>query len=781
MRTMHWVVFGAAWSAACLSGCGGGGDAAAPPLDVAATTPTGRALPPTPAGPSTSKAAGQGPATAVPTSNAPVNAAAAPATGDPGLLLLLLPDGQDMGDPRIAAWLDAASEVGVRLLPVTDTQFAELGTRARAFAGLVLPDSLHTRASDSLIEAITRYTAAGGHTMLTFDFGALLPSGFFPVTGGSRLSGLAGVQYVLYDTLLDQTTGFGPIQGLRSSLRQLQVPPGKSLPTAVASTSPTGTLSTGTTALKAAEPPVASALYLPVSPNDPGGAHGFDPQQYLELRYAASRHAEPVAAPPRQVLVDQGRAFSSTLVRDVTPLALSRALVQRDNHTDPSESYSGYLVGPLKYPSYVTQGTFGGSANPGQTQLVASAQFGLVAGINPVGAGQVLFVNLPLTYLKGRTDALPMHGFLHYFSHQMMQMAHLSTMPNGVAGLTLDWHLDAKEAQAPTRRLVQKNVFNDPGALFSIEMTAGPDLLHPGDGLGWNLPSNQVAKGFLRDFNRWGHAVGSHGGWIHNHYGSLASDTNQFTFTGGACDNRPQGIDNYEQCLTLNRTAVDRTLGIATRSYSAPEGNNPLWAMRWLEQRGVVVAYFGGHTGLGVTRQYRDGRLLNPGVWVSPVTPQGLYATFEEFQDHQVPKAEVSQWYRDLMDFNVAQNTSRMVYAHPTGADAWFDVLSGMLSYAKSRRDAGQLAWYTMPRLADFMSARAQVTWSEQTDATNGATRFNAAHPLSLNEFTWRLPRSRYPQPPVVVSGNAAVDASQASHWLLRAGPGTQLSFVVQP
>ena len=46
-------------------------------------------------------------------------------------------------------------------------------------------------------------------------------------------------------------------------------------------------------------------------------------------------------------------------------------------------------------------------------------------GSGPLAAGaqgQVLFVNLPLTYLKGRTDALPMHGFLHYFSHQLLRL-----------------------------------------------------------------------------------------------------------------------------------------------------------------------------------------------------------------------------------------------------------------------------------------------------------------------------------------------------------------------
>lgn len=38
---------------------------------------------------------------------------------DPGLLLLLIPDGLAVSDPGVGAWIDAASEIGVRLQPVT--------------------------------------------------------------------------------------------------------------------------------------------------------------------------------------------------------------------------------------------------------------------------------------------------------------------------------------------------------------------------------------------------------------------------------------------------------------------------------------------------------------------------------------------------------------------------------------------------------------------------------------------------------------------------------------
>ena len=707
---------------------------------------------------------------------------------DSGLLLLLLPDGQNPADPRVRAWVDAAMEEGVRVQPVTDSDFLQLGDAARGYAGLILPDGLHVQATDEVIAAVQHYTEGGGKTMLVFDFGALTLLGDVPVypVPRSRLSPLAGVDYVLYDQLRDRTTGLGPVTGLRSTLRSLLVPPGKSMAYAglSAGTTTLAAAATGTSGsdslVSAAGISPSNAMYLPVSTSDPGGARGFDVQQYSQQRYfsAASSGQTPLSA--RQVSVDLGKAQSGSPVTRVTQATLTGTTstsgdvgVLATTDPDPVEAWSGYLLGPLIYPSYVTQGDFG--QLPGQRVLATSPQFGLVAGINPVGAGQVMFVNLPLTYLKGRTDALMMHGFLHLFTRELLDMPHLSPMPNGVAGMTFDWHLDAKEAQAPTNKLVKLNVFNDPKALFSIEMTAGPDAIVPKDGLGWNLPGNKTAQQFLQTFAKNGHAVGSHGGWIHDWYGARVSETNRLDSSGGACINSVVRLDNYEQCLQLNRQSVDGVLGRASSSYSAPEGNNPLWAMDWLEQRGVVAAYFGGHTGLGATRQYREGQLLNPSIWVFPVTPFGLYATFEEFQDYKVPQTDVKTWYRALVDFSIAQNTSRMVYAHPAGAALWSTVLLDFLNYAKAQ--SPRLSWYTSVRLAQFMSRRLEVSWSQSRDEATGQTVFTVSHPSSLAEMTWRLPRSRYPQAPQLRSGTAEIDGSDSRYWQVRAKGGTQLVF----
>ena len=132
---------------------------------------------------------------------------------------------------------------------------------------------------------------------------------------------------------------------------------------------------------------------------------------------------------------------------------------------------------------------------------------------------------------------------------------------------------------------------------------------------------------------------------------------------------------------------MDQTLEPLLREYSPPVGNNPLWAMDWLEQQGVVAAYFTGHTGMGSTRQCREGQLRNPSMWMFPVTPFRRYATLDEFQTARTPKQAAQHWYLASVDFAIAHNTTRMIYTHPNGVNVWPDVLQDLLVYAKAKGD----------------------------------------------------------------------------------------------
>ena len=696
-------------------------------------------------------------------------------------MALLLPDGLAITDVRVSAWTDAAQERGYQLDILRNTAFQQAGSGINAqYSGIIVPDQTQISMSDALVTSIQNYVTQGGNLMLVYDAGALTDTGFYAIPK-SRFSTLVGVDYVLYDALRDQTVGLGPVIGAVSLMRAIQVPPGKSM----LYTPPAGTVVAANTlslqpqairvANNNAAVPTASAAkstaeFLPASPSNPGGLNGYDhslnfkpplsapsttpgsprrngkrlnPEgEHLKHPKAIERERAPNVTPPNLGAASRGSLRLSGPGSPLRPAIKTIAAATAGSASDPIHSVSGYYYGPLTYPSFVTQGPAQGAV------LFSSPQHGLVASSRAVGSGSVLFVNLPLTYLKLSEDAMPMHGFLHLFARGQLKQPRLTDVPNGTGGLVLNWHLDSNDALASMQTLKDMGVWNNKP--FSIHMTAGPDTIVFGDKLGFDLPNNPVAQNFLRDFDAQGHQVGNHGGWIHDYYGTNASETNQAEF------------QNY---LVLNANAVKAVINHPSTEYSAPQGNNPLWALTWLEQTGVGSYYSLSHTGTAATRTYRQGQVRNPSLWAMPVTPLGVAAVFEEFEEMGIPPATLDQWYSQLIDFAVSGQTNRLIYAHPPGAVDYPTVVNNLMAYARQKQTQGLFRWYTMTQLANFMNKRAQTTWSSAMSAT-GKMRVTASHPTSLNTLAWAYPKAFYARP-VPVSGTVTI-VERDTDWLVR-------------
>ena len=130
------------------------------------------------------------------------------------VLVLLVPDGANESDWPVKVWVDTAADEGYRMQIITDSTFIAMGANAaKSIKALILPDSAHVRASDALITAVTSYVNTGGNLLLTYDAGVLTDTGFY-AAGNPRFSALAGVNYAMYDTLLDQVVGLGAVVGL---------------------------------------------------------------------------------------------------------------------------------------------------------------------------------------------------------------------------------------------------------------------------------------------------------------------------------------------------------------------------------------------------------------------------------------------------------------------------------------------------------------------------------------------------------------------------------------
>jgi peptidoglycan/xylan/chitin deacetylase (PgdA/CDA1 family) len=409
---------------------------------------------------------------------------------------------------------------------------------------------------------------------------------------------------------------------------------------------------------------------------------------------------------------------------------------------------SGYGEDKLRYPTLHTGKDYQGRV------LLRAEDNTVIAGERAVGKGRVLFVNLPLTYLKLRTDGVLMHGFLSYFAGHVLEQPRLSPAPQGVGGLVLNWHCDARICIDATDRLIQDGVFKR--GPFSFHITAGPDQRQFTDGLGVNLANNHAFAEVVHGLMRQGHEVGSHGGWIHDWFGLNVSEDNQASM---------------ETYLQKNADAIEALTGKPQTEYSAPTGNQPEWATRWLDEHNVKGYYFTGNIGQGPTRTYRNGR-RDEHIWSFPVQTYGEYATIEEADMAHIPEPEIAAWLTSLVKFTTDTGEIRLIYFHPPGAVRYLHAIEALLAAADAEEARKRFHWHTITQMAEFAERREQTVW--QVTSERNVVRVSAENPASLDQLTWLFPADRYAEPRVE-SGQASI-TRQGNNWMVVAGPGKKLA-----
>ncbi|MCO5399621.1 polysaccharide deacetylase family protein [Ralstonia soli] len=413
---------------------------------------------------------------------------------------------------------------------------------------------------------------------------------------------------------------------------------------------------------------------------------------------------------------------------------------------------SGYGRDMLQYPTLQTRGDYAG------TVLLRSEDNSVIAGERAVGKGAVLFVNLPLTYLKLRTDGVLMHGFLSYFAGHMLEQPRLSPAPQGVGGLVLNWHCDARICIDATDKLIKDGVFKR--GPFSFHITAGPDQRQFGDGLGVDLANNPEFADVVHGLMQQGHEVGSHGGWIHDWFGLTVNEDNQASM---------------ETYLQKNADAIQALTGKPQTEYSAPTGNQPEWATRWLDEHNVKGYYFTGNIGQGPTRTYRNGR-RDEHIWSFPVQTYGQYSTIEEAYMSSIPEPEIAAWLTSLVKFTTDTGEVRLIYFHPPGAVRYLHAIDALMDAADAQEARKRFRWHTITQMAEFAERREKTVW--QVTSARGDLRLNAENPQTLNELTWLFPVDRYDEPRVE-DGQASVNR-EGDNWRVVAGAGNKLAVAAR-
>ena len=414
----------------------------------------------------------------------------------------------------------------------------------------------------------------------------------------------------------------------------------------------------------------------------------------------------------------------------------------RESTSDEGLVFTRYLYGDVTYPSFRTSTTYEG-------KVLLESKAGLAAGYRTVGSGGVLFVNMPVTYLENRTDGLLLHSFVRYFGIQVLGLPYLSPVPDGIGGLVLNWHIDAKSALMPMARLRALGMFEQ--GPFSMHITAGPDVDLPGDHKGLDVGNNPVIQEWIRYFKKRGYTIGSHGGWIHNYFGEHIGNTE---------------TPEFDQYLELNADALRKAANEPIVEYSAPIGNHPQWVTPWLEQHGFIAYYFSGDAGMGPTQVYRDGVRDGNRIWAFPILHLGPYAAFEEMQFKNVPEPLVQKWLLDVTNYVAHDHIARLVYSHPLGATDYVNALHSWFSLTQQLSQKQEFRWYTMTDLANFLNSRKQTQWVIGREEGNVAV-LHASNPDSLSRIAWVFPQSQYDDPQVV-EGSAEVRSGDGN-WTITA------------
>lgn len=415
----------------------------------------------------------------------------------------------------------------------------------------------------------------------------------------------------------------------------------------------------------------------------------------------------------------------------------------------PEPQLTRYLFGELKYPSYVTAGAYSGKV------LLHSGDV-LVTGEHNYEKGSVLFVNLPLGYLKGNTDGLLLHALLNYFAEHVLALPYLMPVPDGVGGLVLNWHVDSNAAIKPLAELESWSIAKQ--GPYSIHVTAGPDDKEFGDHQGVDVEHNPLSQELIRTYLQRGDTIGSHGGWIHDYFANHVDKDN------------PADMEKF---LAWNKGALEQLTGKPDTEYSAPEGNQPEWVTRWLEAHGFVAYYFTGDSGMAPTEGYRNGEREGHNIWAFPIVHLNRAAAFEEMVKQGYSAEEIQAWLEALTKFTADHGVVRLIYFHPPGMLEYHDIVSKWMEQTAALQEKGQFRWYTMSGLANFLNSRKQIEWETSYDGRH--FRIDATHPHDLEHATWRLPESRFSEP-VILRGSAQVMRGNTA-WMVIAGPGRELQF----
>jgi hypothetical protein len=342
------------------------------------------------------------------------------------------------------------------------------------------------------------------------------------------------------------------------------------------------------------------------------------------------------------------------------------------------------------------------------------------------GKGNVLYVNLPIGYLKAYSDDLPLRSFMRTLLFRIVKIPHLLNTNGGKGGLVINWHIDSNIEWASIPEAIKNNVLNN-DLHYSIHITAGNYLNKQGDGLGFDAcGKGRDSAQRLLPFG----TIGSHGGWAHNWFSNNLEKGNL-------------SAHDIELYIKKNKACLESITGYPLLEYSAPNGVHPQPIVtEILEKLGFSSYYYTGDCGSAPNRTFYDGKMVSAHIIAFPVMPFGKSASLFEMKKNGLSERDMQQWLFALVDYTIQHRVTRLFYSHLHDISYYPEAMRNFLRYIQTKQSEGTLQIEAMSTFASFFQTFLKTELSCQLERNKLSIILK--NEAGLKGLTVAVPRHKY-------------------------------------
>lgn len=351
-----------------------------------------------------------------------------------------------------------------------------------------------------------------------------------------------------------------------------------------------------------------------------------------------------------------------------------------------SRLFKGYVYGPLEYPVAQTEVLNSSFLVLGEIVREDGERLpGII--LKAYKKGKILYVNLPLGYLKAYSDDLLIRSVIRTFFFKILNIPHLLNTPYGVGGLVINWHIDSNIDWKSILYMLEKGYFVK-YLKFSTHITAGDFRDMPGDKLGFDA-CNKGRK-YVKMIMPYSE-IGSHGGWAHN------------WFSEGILK-RKFSKREIEEYINKNNRCLESITKYKIREYSAPNGVHPQpETTEILEKLDMVAYYYTGDSGSSPNRTFFKGKMVSSKVIAFPITSYEQNASLFEMWKAGIKEEKVETFLLELLQYIVREKTVRLFYSHPYDIFHYPKAIKNFIEYASILQKKDLIKVESMSYFADFL------------------------------------------------------------------------------